>query len=111
MSLRSIGRSSRMAGWWRRWTARWLGLGGVTSYGPFAWLGLMAVDPARQRRGIGQTLVEALVARAQELGSAVVLLDASDAGAPVYERVGFVDDDRVRVYTWAAQRIQRDRPR
>jgi len=85
-----------------------VGLGGVTSYGPFAWLGLMAVDPARQRQGIGQTLVEALVARAQELGSAVVLLDASDAGAPVYERVGFVDDDRVRVYTWAAQNSQRD---
>lgn len=75
------------------------GLGGVTCYGPFAWLGLMAVDPAMQRRGIGQALVEALIVRAREIGSPVVLLDASDAGAPVYARLGFVVDDRVRVYT------------
>jgi len=85
-----------------------VGLGGVTSYGSFAWLGLMAVDPAMQRRGIGQALVEALVIRARELGGAMVLLDASDAGAPVYERVGFVEDDRVRVYTCEAQNSQRD---
>jgi len=76
-----------------------VGLGGVTSYGAFAYLGLMAVDPAMQRRGIGQALVEALVARAHELGSAMILLDASDAGAPLYARLGFVEDDRARVYT------------
>jgi len=80
-----------------------VGLGGVTCYGSFAYLGLMAVDPAMQRRGIGQALVEALIVRGGELGSPVVLLDASDAGAPVYERVGFVDDDRVRVYTRKTQ--------
>jgi len=76
-----------------------VGVGGVTCYGPFAWLGLMAVDPPLQRRGIGQALVEALVVRAHELGCEAVLLDASNAGAPVYARVGFVEDDRVRVYT------------
>jgi predicted N-acetyltransferase YhbS len=76
-----------------------VGLGGVTSYGAFAYLGLMAVDPAMQRRGIGLALVEALVARAHELGSAMILLDASGAGAPLYARLGFVEDDRARVYT------------
>lgn len=76
-----------------------VGVGGVTCYGPFAWLGLMAVDPAMQRRGIGQALVEALIVRAHELGCEAVLLDASNTGAPVYARVGFVEDDRVRVYT------------
>jgi predicted N-acetyltransferase YhbS len=79
------------------------GLGGVTCYGPFAYLGLMAVDPSLQQRGIGQALVEALVMRAQELGNEVVLLDASDAGAPLYARLGFIEDDRVRVYTREAQ--------
>jgi GNAT superfamily N-acetyltransferase len=74
------------------------GLGGVTCYGSFAWLGLMAVDPGMQRRGIGQALVEALVVRAKELGSPAVLLDASDAGAPLYARLGFVVDDHIRVY-------------
>jgi predicted N-acetyltransferase YhbS len=78
-----------------------VGLGGVTSYGPFAYLGLMAVDPEMQRRGIGQALVEALIARARELGCAMVLLDASDAGAPLYARLGFVEDDRARIYTQA----------
>jgi predicted N-acetyltransferase YhbS len=76
-----------------------VGVGGVTCYGRFAWLGLMAVDPAMQRRGIGQALVEALIVRAHELGCEAVLLDASNTGAPVYARVGFVEDDRVRVYT------------
>jgi GNAT superfamily N-acetyltransferase len=75
------------------------GLGGVTSYGAFAWLGLMAVDPAMQRRGIGQALLEALIVRARELGRSAVLLDASDAGAPLYTRLGFVVEDRVLVYT------------
>jgi predicted N-acetyltransferase YhbS len=75
-----------------------VGVGGVTCYGPFAWLGLMAVDPAMQRRGIGQALVEALIVSAHELGCEAVLLDASNAGASVYARVGFVADDRVRVY-------------
>jgi Acetyltransferase (GNAT) family/Acetyltransferase (GNAT) domain len=82
-----------------------VGLGGVTSYGPFAWLGLMAVDPSMQRRGIGQALVEALIVRARELGSPAVLLDASDAGAPVYARMGFIVDDHVRVYTRQTQTV------
>jgi hypothetical protein len=82
-----------------------VGVGGVTCYGPFAWLGLMAVDPAMQRRGIGQALVEALIVRAHELGCTTVLLDASDAGAPVYARVGFVEDDRVRVYARESQTV------
>src|SRR3954452_8380262 len=76
-----------------------VGIGGVTCYGSFAYLGLMAVDPAMQRRGIGQALVQALVIRAHELGSPRVLLDASNAGAPLYARLGFVEDDRARVYT------------
>jgi predicted N-acetyltransferase YhbS len=80
-----------------------VGVGGVTCYGPFAWLGLMAVDPALQRRGIGQALVEALIVSAHELGCEAVLLDASNTGAPVYARVGFVEDDRVRVYARETQ--------
>jgi predicted N-acetyltransferase YhbS len=80
-----------------------VGAGGVTCYGPFAWLGLMAVDPAMQRRGIGQALVAALIVRANELSCEAILLDASNAGAPVYARVGFVEDDRVQVYTRETQ--------
>jgi predicted N-acetyltransferase YhbS len=82
-----------------------VGLGGVTCYGSFAWLGLMAVDPEMQRRGIGQTLVKALIRRARELGCEAVLLDASRAGAPLYTRLGFVVDDHVRVYTREAQTV------
>jgi predicted N-acetyltransferase YhbS len=85
-----------------------VGAGGVTCYGPFAWLGLMAVDPAMQRRGIGQALVEALIVRAHELGCESVLLDASNAGAPVYARVGFVEDDCVRVYSRESPEVSVD---
>ncbi len=80
-----------------------VGLGGVTCYGSFAWLGLMAVDPEMQRHGIGQALVNALIRRARELGCEAVLLDASSAGAPLYTRLGFVVDDHVGVYTREAQ--------
>lgn len=54
---------------------------------------LIAVDADRRRRGIGRTLMEALVVCAEEAGEPGLCLSVSNqnAGAVrLYERVGFV---------------------
>jgi GNAT superfamily N-acetyltransferase len=69
-----------------------LAVGGVVRFGPLAWLGLMAVEPGRQREGLGRTIAEAAIGWARSQGSATVLLIATPAGIPLYRRLGFVDD-------------------
>jgi ribosomal protein S18 acetylase RimI-like enzyme len=52
----------------------------------------LAVDPARQREGIGAALIEALVERARGAGIRRVTLRALSTNAPalaLYERAGF----------------------
>jgi predicted N-acetyltransferase YhbS len=71
-----------------------VGMVGVTNYGSFAYVGLMAVDPRMQRRGIGQLLMEVLISR----NYPTLRLDATSAGAPLYRRVGFVEDGEAVVY-------------
>lgn len=55
------------------------------------WIGMVLVDPAFQRRGVATALME----RALEFLSprvACVKLDATPAGQPVYERLGFLPE-------------------
>lgn len=47
------------------------------------------VVPWARRRGIGSALTAAAVARAEESGCRVVVLNATDMGEPMYRRVGF----------------------
>jgi ribosomal protein S18 acetylase RimI-like enzyme len=75
------------------------GLGGATDYGPFAYIGLMAVHPSLQRRGIATAIMEQLLAWLDARGCPLVLLDASPAGEALYEKLGFVDQDRVLQFT------------
>ena len=75
-----------------------VGLVGATDYGPFAYIGLMAVHPAAQRRGIGMALMQQLLAWLDERGCPAALLDASDSGAPLYEKLGFVDQEKALVF-------------
>lgn len=74
------------------WDGRPAGVAGVTNYGPMAYIGLVGVDPAYQRRGIAMALMRHLLLWSAEHGNPVLQLDASPAGAPLYERLGFVDD-------------------
>lgn len=66
-----------------------IGAAGAIGYGSFCWLGLVATHPDRQRQGLATRLSEHLVGWARERGCATIALDASDAGRPVYERLGF----------------------
>jgi N-acetylglutamate synthase-like GNAT family acetyltransferase len=72
-----------------------IGIGGAIHYGPFSFIGLMGVSPAVQGRGVGRTIMEELLQRIEARGCPTVLLDASKAGARLYPRLGFVEDDGV----------------
>lgn len=71
-------------------------------YGTSAYVSLMGVDPALHRRGLATRLMEALLAWSDERAFACVELDATAAGAPLYERLGFRDAGRTAVYTSTA---------
>lgn len=67
-----------------------VGMVGAINYGTFAYIGLMAVRPDVQRQGIGMSLMQFLLARLDGQKIPLVLLDASKAGQPLYEKLGFV---------------------
>ena len=57
---------------------------------PHWYLDVIAVDPARQGRGIGGALLRAVSARADADRAPVVLLTFQPASLPLYERNGYV---------------------
>jgi GNAT superfamily N-acetyltransferase len=75
-----------------------VGFGGVLDYGPFAYVGLMAASPTVQKRGIGQLLLEHLLAWLEARSCPTTLLDASPVGEPLYRRNGFQADDQTAVW-------------
>ena len=69
--------------------------------GGFGWVGLVATAPDHQRRGIATAITDVLSDVLADHGCASVL-DASLAGGPVYERMGFVDHGPTKVMAFAA---------
>ena len=77
---------------------RLVGAVSCVDYDPLAYIGLMAVDPDFQRRGIARQLIREALAWLDGRRTKVALLDATDAGAPLYEQLGFVDDSQAYVF-------------
>jgi GNAT superfamily N-acetyltransferase len=79
---------------------RLVAVGGYIGYptGGFGWVGLVATDPGAERNGFGRIVTQAIVDRLAAIGCASVL-DGSVKGAPVYERMGFVDHGHSRIYS------------
>ena len=62
----------------------------VTSYGTrIAWIGMVLVDEAHRRRGIGRRMLDYAHAHLDARGIETVALDATPAGIPLYERLGY----------------------
>lgn len=60
----------------------------------------VATIPAARRRGLGAAVTLAPLLDARARGYAVGVLQASEMGYPVYERLGFTEQFRYHVYRW-----------
>jgi ribosomal protein S18 acetylase RimI-like enzyme len=74
-----------------------VGMVGAIIYPTFAHVGLMAVHSEFQQQGIGLALMEHLLTWLDEKNISPVLLDASEMGQFLYEKLGFVAYERVYV--------------
>src|SRR6266699_3502077 len=65
----------------------------TTTYGrALAWIGMMLVHAEHQRHGIGTWLMRQALEYLQGHGVECVKLDATPAGRPLYEKLGFVPE-------------------
>jgi predicted N-acetyltransferase YhbS len=66
-----------------------VGTGIASGHGPVGWVGTIFVDESERRRGLGGALTEAALDALAAMGCRTLVLVATDAGRPVYERLGF----------------------
>jgi GNAT superfamily N-acetyltransferase len=76
------------------------GVIGGLDYGRFVYGGLFAVSPGAQGRGVGMALLQHWLAWVAARGIPHVAVDASDAGAVLCRRVGFVEVDLTDVWEY-----------
>ena len=75
----------------------------TTSYGrELAWIGMVLVEPEQRRRGIATRLMRAALDYLRDEGVRTVKLDATPAGRPVYEALGFKTESLVERWQGAA---------
>jgi ribosomal protein S18 acetylase RimI-like enzyme len=73
----------------------------TTTYGQaLAWIGMMLIHPDLRRQGLGTRLMRRSLEYLQSRGVGCIRLDATPAGRPVYEKLGFVAE-------WTLTRWQR----
>ena len=68
---------------------RIVGTGIATANGPVGWVGTIFVAPDRRREGLGDALTRAVIADLETRGCRTLKLMATDAGRPLYVRLGF----------------------
>ncbi len=79
------------------------GTGGATVFPgtpATGWVHGIVVRPEHQRTGLGARLTETAIAWLRARSAATVLLLATDAGRPVYERLGFTAGERYGSFAW-----------
>lgn len=67
---------------------------------PTGWVHGIVVRPEYQRIGLGARLTEASIAWLRARSAGTVLLLATEAGRPVYERLGFTAGQRYGSFAW-----------
>ncbi len=71
-----------------------VGTGVLSVNGSVGWIGTIWVEPAWRRRGIGMALTQVTIDTAESASCRTLLLVATEAGRPLYEKIGF------EVQTW-----------
>jgi GNAT superfamily N-acetyltransferase len=75
------------------WNGARAGTATTTMYGQaLAWIGMVLVHPDHRRRGIGRALLEQCLEHVRARGVRCIKLDATPAGKPVYDGLGFKDE-------------------
>ena len=74
----------------------------------FAWIGMVLVDPDYRNRGIGTTLLQRAVEYLDGAGIPTLKLDATPAGKPLYEKMGFVTE--YEIDRWVLKRSVIEEP-
>jgi GNAT superfamily N-acetyltransferase len=67
-----------------------------TVSGPVGWIGAVFVDPSARGRGLGGALTDRVIDDLESAGCRSLVLVATSAGRPIYERRGFVEATRYR---------------
>ena len=73
------------------------GTGVGTANGSVGWVGTIWVDPARRGAGLGRALTQAVIDGLEAAGCRTLVLVATEAGRPLYERMGFELQTRYRI--------------
>ena len=79
------------------------GCGGATVFPgmpPTGWVHGIVVRPERRRTGLGTRLTEAAIAWLHGRSVGTVLLLATEAGRPIYDRLGFTAGERYGSFPW-----------
>jgi ribosomal protein S18 acetylase RimI-like enzyme len=87
-------------------------LGYLTSirYGKSGWIGNLLVHPGARRQGVGRGLMERAVAALLKSGVETVWLTASQQGAGLYQKIGFVPIDSVQRWSGKGAPNQQQAP-
>jgi GNAT superfamily N-acetyltransferase len=76
--------------------SRLIGTVTTVAYGrAIAWIGMMVIEPEYRRRGLGAALMNSALDYVHRLGIPSVKLDATPAGQPLYESLGFVAETTI----------------
>jgi len=68
---------------------RIVGTGIATAHGPVGWVGTIFVASDRRQEGLGGRLTRSVIDDLERRGCRTLILIATDAGRPLYERLGF----------------------
>lgn len=71
----------------------------------FGWIGMVIVDPAWRRRGIATQMVHRAIAYLESVSCPCQKLDATEAGARVYETMGFTVEYQVERWLGRSARL------
>jgi ribosomal protein S18 acetylase RimI-like enzyme len=83
-----------------------VGVGGMVNYGLFAYIGMIAVDPTMQRRGVGRAIMQHLLDWQREQECPCAVLDATGAGAGLYRQLGFRDAGTTLTFRLSEELVQ-----
>src|SRR6516164_8335744 len=87
---------------WNQTADDWQRFLDASHQGCFVWVGMVLVDPAHRGQGIGTALLEKAIAYLDAAGIPAIKLDATPAGKPIYQKLGFLSEYEIE--RWVLRR-------